>query len=442
MLKRKIYDTLLEWKNEPRVEGVKDCLLVNGARQVGKTFIINQFGEREYKAYFQLNFVLNPELKEIFSGSLDASTIYNNMSAHISGFEIIPGETLIFLDEIQVCGNARTALKALAMDDRCDVIASGSLLGLRYGTDGDNEVEEIVSYPVGYERPITMYPLDFEEFVWALGYKSSQIEIIKEYFDKKEKVPDAVNTKWENMFREYIVVGGMPKVVQTYLDSNNHNIAEKEQIKILDNYKEDISKHAKGSNKVKVRKCYDTIPSTLAKENKKFKYGDVINKATRRDLEGSITWLVDSNLVFLCNNLQRPEIPLKYNSMDNDFKLYLSDTGLLLSLYGRETKLGIINDSLKGNGKGGIYENVIAGELIKKGYNLNFYKVNDYSEIEFVIEKDGVCPIEVKAGNNASKSLNTFISNFEPVNAYKLVDGNVGYVDGKLTLPHYMIMFI
>lgn len=442
MLKRKIYDTLLEWKNEPRREGVKDCLLINGARQVGKTYIIDEFGKNEYKAYVKLNFAKEKKWKEIFEESLSPDVIYSKLSLYLDGFKIIPGDTLIFLDEIQLCGNARTALKFLAMDDRCDVIASGSLLGLRYGDDDDDEVTEVVSYPVGYERPITMYPLDFEEFVWALGYTGEQVNLIREYFDKKEKVPKVVNDKWEEMFREYIVVGGMPEVVAAYVETKNYNVVGKIQDKILKDYKEDIAKHAKGANKVKVRKCYDTIPISLSKENKKFKYGDVINKSTRRDLEDSITWLVDSEMVLLCRNLEKPEIPLRYNSKDNDFKLYLNDTGLLLALYGRETKLGILNDSLKGNGKGGIYENVIAGILHKKEYNLNFYKVNDYSELEFVIEKDGVCPIEVKAGNNASKFLNTFISNYDPTNAYKLTSGNIGYVDGKLTLPHYMITFI
>lgn len=442
MLKRKIYNELKKWKEDKRKDDIKECILINGARQVGKSFIVDEFGKNEYKAYYCINFVKSPNMKEIFNGSLEADDIYKRMSLYMSNFKIIPGDTLIFLDEIQVCGNARTALKFLAIDNRCDIIASGSLLGLRYGFDDDKDVSEVSSYPVGYEKQITMHSLDFEEFAWALGYNEDSISNLKEYFDKKEKVPNAINEKWEELFREYIIVGGMPEVVDIFVKTKDYNKAGQIQSKILDDYKEDISKHAKGAEKTKVRKCYDNIPSALAKENKKFKYGDVISKATRRTLEDSITWLIDSSMACICKNTSLPEVPLNSHAKDNDFKLYLNDTGLLCSIYGRETKLGILNDTLKGNGKGGIYENAIADLLVKKGYALHFYKPNDYSELEFVIENGGVVPIEVKASNNPSRSLDTFISSFKPRVSYKLINGNIGYIDDKYTIPHYMIMFI
>lgn len=443
MLKRKIYDELLTWKNDKRKNNTLECLLVNGARQVGKSFIINEFGMKEYKAFYKLDFVSNPEYKDIFKGSLDAEDIYKKMSLYIPGFEIIPNDTLIFIDEIQKCGNARTALKYLAIDNRCDIITSGSLLGLRYSKDASDPDTIITSYPVGYEKQITMHSLDFEEFCWALGYKKDAISALKEYFDKKEKVPDSLNAKWEELFREYIIVGGMPEVVDAFVKTKDYNIVQSKQDKILDDYKNDITMHAKDSEKEKVRKCYDAIPRSLAKENKKYKYGDVITKATRRTLEDSIVWLIDSNMVIKCDNLETPTIPLLYNSKDNDFKLYLNDTGLLCALYGRETKIGILNDSLVGSGKGGIYENAIGDLLYKKGHNLHFYKPSDSSELEFVIEKDGeACPIEVKASNNRARSLDSFIRTFEPKVTYKLINGNIGYSDNKYTIPHYMIMFI
>ncbi|MCQ2977554.1 MAG: AAA family ATPase [archaeon] len=443
MLKRKIYDEFLSWKNERKNNKIKECLTIYGARQVGKSFIVNEFGKNEYKSYIEINFVENPEYKEIFDGSLEADEIYKKMSLYIPNFNITENDTLIFLDEIQLCGNARTALKFLACDFRCDVITSGSLLGLRYGKDADGNVTKVESYPVGYERQITLHSLDFEEFVWALGYDDKVIGSLKEYYDKKEKVPASINTKWQNLFREYIVVGGMPEVVNEYALSKDFNKVHRIQEKIVDSYKEDITNHAKGSEKEKVRKCYDTIPNSLAKENKKFKYGDVINKATRRNLEDSITWLIDTNMVIKCNNIETPTIPLKYYAREDYFKLYLNDTGLLMCLYGKEAKKGIINDTLKGSGKGGIYENVIGDLLFKKGYNLLFYKPNEDKEIEFLIEYDeNVIPIEVKASNNRTASLNTFISTYKPDISYKLISGNIGYADGKYTLPHYMIMFI
>lgn len=438
MLKRKAYQKLLEWKNSHH----HNCLMVQGARQVGKTYLVREFGKKEYKSFVEINFIKNPELKLIFNDNLDPETIYKKMTAMINGVNLIKGNTLIFLDEIQACGNARTALKFLAEDGRFDVITSGSLLGLTYGEDDDKNTEAPVSVPTGYETFLMMYSLDFEEFLWAEGYENS-IPYLKEFFDKKEKVPFILNDKFETLFREYMVVGGMPEVVSDYVDNHDFTRVSAIQEKILENYRFDIAKHAKGAEKIKVRKCYDAIPKQLAKELTKFQYSTVEKGQTSKKYGGSVQWLKDSNLVNPCYNIHEPYLPLIANAYDDQFKLYINDTGLLCAMYGFEIKKAILENTIKGNAKGGIYENVTAEMLVKRGHKLYYYKPDDSNELEFLIEKNAsVIPIEVKAGNTATKSLNRFIESYKPFVAYKLIDGNVG-VDGvKLTLPHYMVMFI
>ena len=439
MLKRKMYEQLLRWKNNKG----KECLMIKGARQVGKTYLVREFAKAEYESFVEINFHMQSSLKVIFEGDKSAEEIYKRITANIPGVKLIPGKTLIFLDEIQKCANARTALKFLAEDGRYDVIASGSLLGLAYGKDADKDVEEVESVPVGYEKPLVMYSLDFEEFLWAYGYSSDTVEYLKNFFSSKEKIPFEVNEKFEAILNEYLVVGGMPEVVADFMEHKDFTRVQEIQDKILASYADDISQHAKGAEKVKVRKCYDSIPRQLAKENKKFKYSEVESKATARKFGDSIQWLRDANMAYICYNTTTPMLPLKAYEKDSEFKVYINDTGLLLALYGFVTKQALLNSNLKGFAKVGIYENFVAETLVKNGYSLHYYKPNDNSELEFVIERNGeVVPIEVKAGNIATKSLNQFIENFSPSVAFKLISGNIGENDQIISLPHYLTMFI
>lgn len=439
MLKRKIYSKLIEWKNSRRTE----CLVIKGARQVGKTYLVREFGRAEYESFIEINFHMQGSLKVIFEGDKSADEIYKRMTSNIPGIKFIKGKTLIFLDEIQKCSDARTALKFLAEDGRYDVIASGSLLGLAYGKDDDDEVKEVESVPVGYEKQLMMYSLDFEEFLWAYGYDSDTIEYLKEFYISKEKIPAEINTKFNSILQEYLVVGGMPEVVADFVKNKHFGRVQEIQDKILASYADDISQHAKGTEKVKVRKCYDSIPRQLAKENKKFKYSEVESKATSRKFGDSIQWLCDANMVHICYNVVTPYLPLNAYEKESDFKLYMNDTGLLLALFGFATKQALLNGTLKGYAKGGIYENFVAETLVKNGYTLHYYKPDDNSELEFIIEKDGeVVPIEVKAGNTATKSLNLFVEKYAPSVAYKLISGNIGESTPKITLPHYLTMFI
>lgn len=440
MIKRKMYKYLINWKQKKD----KSALIIKGARQVGKSYLVREFGRNEYESYIEINFLKNPLYKNIFKGDLSAEEIFKRLSAYIPNLKIIPFKTLLFLDEIQVCAEARTAVKFLVEDGSVDVISSGSLLGLSYLEDDDKNVTEPTSLPVGYEEQITMYSLDFEEFLWAKGYNDDAVAYLKDFYISNKEVPKELNDKYLELFREFMIVGGMPEVVQTFIDTNNFQEASKIQGKILADYQDDISKHAKGQEKIKVRQCYDSIPKQLAKEYKKFQYSVVEKGKTSKKYGGSIKWLCDSSLVNKCSNVNEAYIPLLAYEMDDQFKLYLNDTGLLLYLYGPETKLAILNNTLKGNAKGGIYENIISESLLKRGYKLYYYKTQNSSmEIEFVIEKNGeVIPIEVKAGNDSTPSLNSFINKYHPKVSYKFVNGNVGFLDGKKTLPHYMVMFI
>lgn len=431
MLKRKILNDLINWKNTKD----KECLLVKGARQVGKTYIIEEFGKNYYDNYVYLNFFRNPNLKNIFEGSLEASEIYKKMSIYIPNFKLV-ANTLIFLDEIQECPNARTALKFLAIDNKYDVIASGSLLGISY--------KSVPSIPVGYERQLTMYSLDFEEFLWAIGFNENSISYIKEHFENHEKIENGINDEMFRKLREYIVVGGMPDVVNTFIETNNFSDVQKAQDKILFDYNDDIIKYAENVEKPKIRKCYNSIPKQLAKENKKFQYSVVEKGSTSRKYADSVQWLVDANLVIPVYNVSNPILPLDACSKEDYFKIYLNDIGLICAMYGFDIKAPILENSLSGSAKGGIYENLICDILTKRGYKLHFYKNDDNTqELEFLITQNSkIIPIEVKAGNSASVSLNNFIIKYKPPYAYKLITGNIGVSKTKITLPLYMAMFI
>ena len=432
MLRRKIVQTILDWKTNKKNE----CILVKGARQIGKTFIIDKIGREHYQKYFYINFLENPETKAIFEGSLEASEIYKKISLNFPNIEFVSGNTLIFLDEIQECPNARTALKFLALDNKYDVIASGSLLGINY--------KDIPSIPVGYETQIEMHSLDFEEFLWAMSINEQVITYVKEYFDRIEKIPESMHTQMMQYLREYAVIGGMPAVINRYLETNNFSEVQKEQDKILDSFLDDISKYASMTEKPKARNCFLSVPKQLAKEYKKFQFSVVEKGATSRKYSNSLEWLRDANLIRFCFNVLTPAFPLAAYERDDHYKIYLNDIGLLVAMYGFEIKKEIIENTLKGPVKGGIYENLIADIFTKKGRRLNYYKAdNSMQEIDFLMNGEGtVIPVEIKSGNSTSISLNNLLSNPDIKTGYKLISGNIGQSEKKITMPLYMAMFL
>lgn len=435
MLKRKITAVLENWKKTKKNE----CLLIEGARQIGKSFIIREFGKANYENFIEINLLRQNKFKKAFESDDDNTftAIFSRLTLLDPTIRFIPDKTLLFIDEIQESGHARTALKFIAEEAGIDCIASGSMLGITYKT--------AASIPVGYERKIEMFSLDFEEFLWAKGYDDSQIALLKDYFIKREKVPFSTNEAMLTNLREYMVVGGMPEVVNTFIETQNYGLVYNEQEKILKSYHDDIAKYAPSTDRPKAISCYLSIPRQLSKEYKKFQYSVVEKGGTGRKFDSSLEWLRDAGLIKFCFNVSNPIFPLASYEKNDQFKIYLSDIGLLSAMYGFEMKDAILNNTLTGPAKGGLYENLIADIIFKKGRPLYYYK-NDSSsqEIEFLVN-DGaaVIPVEVKAGKGTTYSLDSFLELFKPPYGLKFIRGNVGVTDtGKTTLPQYMAMFL
>lgn len=431
MLKRKLEEELKVWKNKDN----KKCLIIEGARQVGKTFTIRRFAEQYYDNYIELNFINKPSYCKIFDGDLDVETILMNISLYC-GFEkkIQQDRTLIFLDEIQACPNAITALKFFSIDGSFDVIASGSLLGISYS--------KVASYPTGYVQHLQMYPLTFEEFLWANGVSDEIILKLQQCYENIEEVNAAMNVKIQDLFKQYMVVGGMPEVVNSFVTEHNYATVLKIQRAIVKDYENDIAKYAESGEKVKAKACFKSIPVQLSRTNKKFMYSIVEKNSKSSKYIDSVNWLIDAGIVARCNNLARLELPLMGYVQENNFKIYMSDTGLLVSMLDDETNAQIIEGNL-GIYSGAVFENVVAQILRAHSRQLYFFNRNNSLEIDFVISQERkVIPIEVKAGNNKAKSLRVLLDENPTMQGIKLVNGNVGYRDRATTYPHYMSMFL
>jgi len=431
MLKRKIYDDLMRWKSR----NDKQCLVVKGARQVGKTFIIELFARENYKYYTTLNFEKNPAYKAIFDGDLDTQTLIKQISLRVPHAQLIPGKTLLFFDEIQSCPRARTALKFLTQDGRFDVIASGSLLGINY--------KEVPSYPVGYVEHLKMHSLDFEEFLWASGVTPGSIADIKEYFDKKKTVPTAMHERMMELFKEYIVVGGMPRVVDEFMTTHNFANVLKIQKAIIDDYADDIAKYAEGAEKAKARACFLSIPKHLSKDYKKFQYSIVERGGSARKFAGSLMWLYDAGVINFCYNLSLPELPLEGNARSDAFKVYMCDTGLLMAMLEDGSQTDVIDGNL-GIYKGAIFENIIADIFSKSGKKLYYFEQDGKLEIDFFIRRNKTAAaVEVKSADNTkAKSLDIVLTKYGVKHGIKLSAKNVGGTDAYDSLPLYMAMFL
>ena len=434
MLKRKFYGKLLEWKNRKG----KKPLLVKGARQVGKTYLVEQFGKREYESFIHLNFLEDAENGRIFEGALDAGSVYSRLTLLRRDAKIVPGKTLLFLDEIQECGEARTALKFLSGDGRCDVVASGSLLGIQH--------KKVRSVPVGYEEPATMHSLDFEEYLWAKGYSEGQIGGLREAFEARAPVDAFANETFHRELREYMACGGMPEVVEAHAKRGDWGEVDAIQRRIVDDYLDDIMNYAPAAEKPKAKSCFLSIPRQLAREsgNRKFKYAEVEKGVGARKYGNSVEWLRDSAMADMARNVSAPLLPLSAYEDDETFKLYVSDVGLLTALYGFEAKRAVVLGTMAGMAKGAVYENLVAGMLTRNGHALRYWRDRrEPLEVEFLLERDGaVVPVEVKASNAATASLDRMLRREDIPAGYKLTAGNVGVAGKKVTLPHYMGMFL
>ncbi|WP_302178334.1 ATP-binding protein [Phascolarctobacterium succinatutens] len=433
MLRRKIYDKLLVWKNN---KGKKDAILLRGVRQCGKTYIVREFGKREYKNFIEINFIERPDMQAVFSGNLDVDNMVQQIKLSMPGCQFIPGETLLFLDEIQDVPNARTSLKFWTQDGRFDCIASGSLLGMDYKNE--------VSIPVGYEQQLIMRTLDFEEFIWALGAEVNLKEMLAPYVDGAKRVPEAMHNSLNKYLQEYMVVGGLPEVVDTYIATKDFYQVHLLQEKILRDYQDDIAKYALNQDKIKAKQCFLSIPRQLSKENHKFQYSVVEKKATARKFTSSLDWLHNAGLIDFAYNVNSPWFPLKAHVKEDQFRVYLCDIGLLVAMYGYQLKIALLSDALEGSAKGGIYESLVADILAKRGEELYYYKKEDSTlEIEFILERDcKLVPVEVKARKGSTRSLNELLKMDNIERGYKLTAQNTGVVEKKITLPLYMAAII
>ena len=436
MLKRKIEQRLTAWKNTPN----KKPLIIKGCRQCGKTFSVLEFAKRNYTHVVYLNFFENPDYTSVFSGSLEIDNIIMMLSALLGKSAVfVPGETVIVLDEIQDCPEARTALKFFRIDGRFDVIGTGSLLGVKgYG-------KEPKSIPVGSETVIDMHPLDFEEFLWANGISDALIQMLKQHLENETPVPEALHNRMRQLLLQYTIVGGMPDAVQTFVDTRQMDEVLRIQRDIVRSYEDDMVKYAERKDKSRIKECFQSIPKQLSKENKKFQYSVVKKGSTAAKYAGSLQWIEDAGIIARCYNLSITELPLDGNAVEDVFKVYMRDCGLFVSMLEDGTQFDILQGNLFGY-KGAIFENLIADIFGKMGRKLYYFHKDSGLEVDFVIRHHGVCTlVEVKAATGNTKSTKTILRHPEKYHvhhAIKLGDYNVGRNEQILTLPLYMAFLL
>lgn len=444
MLKRKIEEELIAWKNDSN----RKPLVIKGCRQCGKTFIVQKFAEENYANVVYLNFMQDSDYALAFEGSKRVDDIVMNLSAMIPQSQFVANETCIIIDEIQECPAARTALKFFKMDGRYDIIATGSLLGVKgYGERRNSSGNESskTSIPVGYETIIDMYPLDFEEFLWANGISEAIIGKLTACLDSIQPVPEAIHQKMRQLILQYTVVGGMPSVVNTFVNTHNMGRVLAEQRGIVAEYEEDMVKYASDADKPRIRECFESIPRQLSKEYKKFQYSTIRKGAKASQYTGSIQWIEDAGIITRCRNLTITELPLNGNAIDNCFKIYMADTGLFVSMLDDGTQFDILQGNLH-TYKGAIFENLVADIFTKMKRRLYYFRKDSGLEVDFVTRYKGECVlVEVKAKDGNIKSSKTILSHPEKYHvnhAIKLGDLNIGNSGQFLTLPLYMTFLL
>ena len=435
-LRRKFDSVLCAWKaREDRLP-----LIVKGARQVGKTECIRHFAEKHYENFVEINFVERPEFKVIIRDGYSVESIVRNISVVDPSLSLAEEGTLVFFDEIQEFPEICTAFKFFAQDGRYDVIASGSLLGVHY--------RRIESVSVGYQETEVLRSMDFEEFLWAKGYKEDQIE---ELYRKMKAVEPLSNTEMmvmSEVFKDYLIVGGMPAVVKRYLENGHFAGVLEMQRQLLRDYDEDITKYAEGLDKAKVRSVYNHIPVFLAQSNKKFQISKIARNARSREYIGTVEWLNDAGVVNICYCMGEPSLPLKGNYIYNNYKIYYHDTGLLIASLDEEAQLDLRENKNFNTYKGAIYENVVAEMLVKQGYQLYFYR-NEKSTVEidfFVRDANSLVPIEVKSQDGATASLNKVIEDqmkYSDIKyGIKFCNRNIGFNGKFYTFPYFLAFLL
>ena len=435
MFKRKITDEMLAWKNTPN----KKALIVKGLRQVGKTTSVRAFAQQNYENVVYVNFKSNNSAKRIFDDDLVINRITTDLSALLPDARFVPYKTVIIFDEIQECANARSSIKAFVEDGRYDVIGTGSLLGIK----GYNK-KKSKGVPVGFEKTIYMKPMDFEEFLWAKGIQQTVIDYLKDSYRSLTRISETTHRAMIRYFKEYICVGGMPRVVNVFVTSNDMNAVYDEQRDLIEEYKDDFGKHLDENEQeetnmvllTRINNVFDSIPAQLAKENKKFVFSAMSKKGRSSEYMPAIQWLKDYGLINFCYNLSTIDRPLEGYKIDNIFKLYFVDSGLFISMLERGTASKILNDNLNIY-KGAIYENIIADAFSKNGISLYYFHKESGLEIDFVsVINDLLSIVEVKARTGNSKSAKTVLNDktrYNADNMIKLGEYNIGVKGNMIT---------
>ena len=442
MYKRKIERILSQWKSKKEHKP----LVIKGCRQCGKTSSVVDFANRNYKHVVYMDFHEHKEYKSFFAGALDVDTLTMTISAGIRGARFVAGETCLVLDEIQDCPNARASLKFFKLDGRYDVICTGSLLGVNgYRTKEEQIEEENASVPVGFEQIVTMYPMDFEEWLWANGIKQQHIDYLRNCLLDETPVAEGIHMRMRELLLRYVVVGGMPEAVSTFLNTNNMNDVLDVQHGIIETYKADMLKYARQEDKPHIRECFESIPAQLAKENKKFQYAVIRKGARSSQYAGSLQWIEDAGIIHRCHNVAITELPLDGNAIPDVFKVYMTDIGLLISMLEEGTAWSVLQGNLLGY-KGAIFENLAADILCKMGRKLYYFQKDGGLELDFLIRYKGeCCPLECKARSGNAKSIQTVLKHpehYHIMKALKFGDYNIGRNGQLLTLPFYMMFLI
>ena len=437
MLKRKIDRYLVEWKSSID----KKPLVVKGARQIGKTASIRYFAQGNYAYFIEINFALQPKYKKIFEEGYEVNSILKNLSLLNPSFTFVPGETLIFFDELQECPDCATALKSFKQDGRYDVICSGSLMGLYY--------QQIESNSVGYKTDYEMHSLDFEEFLWAKGYNEALIDDHYQHMVYVQPLSGMEMDVLSAHFRDYMILGGMPEVVNRYVETGQFSGLLQLQRQLLLDYEEDITKYASGFDKAKILAIYRHVSAFLAMDNKRFQVTKVAKGARNREYVGAVEWLANAGIVNVCYCMHTPSLPIKGNYDAKLYKLYFRDTGLLIASLDEEAQEDLRGNRNFGTYKGAIYENIVADMLVKQGYGLYYYR-SDSPSIEmdfFVRDAHSLVPVEVKAKDNATASLNQLIRSdsekYEDVKyGIKLCNKNIGFNGQFYTFPYFLAFLL
>lgn len=435
LLKRKIDKYLTVWKNRPD----KKPLIIKGARQIGKTRSVEWFAGQNYASVIEINFIEQKKYREIFNDGFEVDAILKNISLLNPELKFIPGNTIFFFDELQACPNCATSLKFFKLDGRFDVICSGSLMGISY-----NEIE---SNSVGYKEDYEMHSMDFEEFLWAMGYNDEfTADLLSQMLDVRPLSELQMDTLM-SLFRDYVIIGGMPEVVSTYVRNKNFSGTLDIQRQLLKDYEEDITKYVEGLDKAKVKAVYNHISTFLAKENKRFQITKIARNARNRDYMGCVEWLADAGVVNVCYCLNQPELPLKGNYDPKMYKIYFKDTGLLIASLDEEAQEDLRANRNLGTYKGAIYENIVGDMLVKQGYRL-FYYHSDRPALEmdfFIRDADSLIPVEVKANGGATASLNRLLNDdkYNDVKyGIKLGYRNIGFNGKFYTFPYFLTFLL